>query len=225
MNTEKVKPSNNLYRIMSFDRVVSILQDKKMFFARPSAWDDPHETVLDHENAQSVFGQCWCMKSTSDAMWRIYSQDTLGVRLGTTRARLKAVLRQASASKMIGFKTREVSYERPKDFRRKVAEAQQRFRDDPTLSNAAETLFLKREAFSHEEEYRVVINHREPVASEAKGVLVPVDPARLIRSILFDSRAKPAFAEAFTHYVVGELGFEGDIGQSVLYDRPRHSEL
>ena len=134
-------------------------------------------------------------------------------------------LDQARSQDLIGYKAREVSYEKPKVFRSKVSEARQRFNEKPSLGNAAETLFLKREAFSHEEEYRVIINHRAPVPSEDKGELVPIDPDRLIRSILFDSRAKPAFVDAFTHYVVEELGFDGDVGQSVLYDRPKHSEL
>jgi hypothetical protein len=221
--TETTQTRNNLYRIASFDRVVSILKDKQMFFARPSSWEDPHETVLDHPSAKKIFAQCWCMKSTSDAMWRIYSPDTLGVRIGTTRARLKAELETAKKAKIVRYMMRDVAYHEPAKFRAEIKAARAALADDARLETAASTLFLKRAAFSHEDEVRVVANSRTEVADDAKGMFVPVDPSRLIRSILFDSRAKQAFVDAFTHYIQDELGFEGEIGRSVLYDQPKRN--
>lgn len=34
------------------------------------------------------FGQCWTLKSASDAMWRIYSHDKQGIRIRTTIRKL-----------------------------------------------------------------------------------------------------------------------------------------
>ena len=115
----------------------------------------------------------------------------------------------------------DVVYHEPLKFRTEIKAARAILADDARLETAASTLFLKRAAFSHKDEVRVVANSRTEVADDAKGMFMPVDPSRLIRSILFDSRAKQAFVDAFTHYIQDELGFEGEIGRSVLYDQPK----
>lgn len=41
-----------------------------------------------HTKSSALFAQCWSKVAESDAMWRIYSQNGLGVRVGTTNKKL-----------------------------------------------------------------------------------------------------------------------------------------
>ena len=70
-----------------------------------------------------MFAQCWGKKSMSDAMWRIYSPDHLGVRIKTTRAKLELVLKNF-VKKNEGFKLRlkDVTYEKTPAVRKKTSE-------------------------------------------------------------------------------------------------------
>lgn len=77
MNSE----TDYLYRIFKFEHLVDIFKKSELFFARPTTWDDPYERRIDHPAMNEVFAQCWCRRVVSDAMWRIYSQNTFGVRI------------------------------------------------------------------------------------------------------------------------------------------------
>ena len=92
-----------LYRITSFDRVVQMLESNEIYFAHPSSWEDPYETRLVHRQSQFVYGLCWCKIGVSDAMWRVYSPNNIGVRIRTTRERLRAAL-QDRQSKQPDFR-------------------------------------------------------------------------------------------------------------------------
>lgn len=73
-----------LYRIMDFHRIVQIFERRELYFAHPSTWDDPYEKFIKHPQSHALFAQCWTRASSSDAMWRIYSPNGLGVRISTS---------------------------------------------------------------------------------------------------------------------------------------------
>lgn len=84
-----------------------------------------------------------------------------------------------------------------------------------------DVLFLKREAFDHESEYRAVIYSPEATKVRAqKGIKIPVDPHQLIDSILLDPRATDELASAFSFYFKEKLKFTKRVQQSVLYKSP-----
>ena len=74
----------------------------------------------------------------------------------------------------------------------------------------------KRKAFDHEAETRVLI--RASNASRADfGLRVPVDPHRLIETILADPRMPDPVLWAFRRYVTKDLGFSGSFAKSMIY--------
>src|SRR5690242_11445926 len=91
-----------IYRIFNKNRFVEMLKTKSNGLVHPSKWDDPFENFFlkcsakDKEGRavsleplhRSWFGQCWTTNEDSDAMWRIYSHDQKGVRVGTTIRKL-----------------------------------------------------------------------------------------------------------------------------------------
>lgn len=211
----------NLYRIVKFHHAVDILNGT-LHFSHPSKWDDPYETRVKHSREYMMFAQCWGKKSMSDAMWRIYSPDHLGVRIKTTREKLDGVLK-TFVKKNKGFKRRlkDVTYEKTPAVRKKTGEIVAALNEGWNSSLAADLLFHKREAFSHEEEVRALIFC--PTISEMQknlGLKVDVDGQNFIESIYLDPRAPRPLVEALTNYLKGNLKFSGPVKISELYTNP-----
>ncbi|SDH29022.1 MULTISPECIES: DUF2971 domain-containing protein [unclassified Duganella] len=218
----KDKQNSNLYRIVKFHHAVEILKGS-LHFSHPSKWDDPYETRVKHSHDYAMFAQCWGKKSMSDAMWRIYSQDHLGVRIKTTRAKLNDALTDF-VRKNKGYKRRlaDVKYEKTPAVRKKTREIVDALNGgwQPTL--AADLLFHKREAFDHENEVRALLYC--PSIDQAQkdvGLKVPVNGHQLIESIYLDPRAPEALTDALTRYIVDILKFKGTVQKSELYARPK----
>jgi hypothetical protein len=89
--SEKEILNIDLYRTFGIERLFQLLTEKKLTLLEPSKWDDPYERALQNlvtgQNQQikpGVFGLCWTLQGRSDAFWRIYSPNKLGVRISTT---------------------------------------------------------------------------------------------------------------------------------------------
>lgn len=210
-------PSSNLYRIVSFDRVVQLLKTNELYFAHPSSWKDPYERSLIHQDSQRLFAQCWCRKAVSDAMWRIYSSNSLGVRIGTTHAQLEAILSQAKAPQGISFKIQKVKYLYQEELDFELQRIEKSLRAKHSVSTAMSQLFLKRRAFSHESETRAVIYTSTAQQQGRNAFVVKVDARNLINSIWIDPRAPQEYVDAFTSYLTKEIKFKGTVKKSSLY--------
>lgn len=211
-----------LYRIVRFDHAVQILKGK-LYFSHPSQWEDPYETHIEHDYDHAIFAQCWTTASMSDAMWRIYSPNFLGVRLRTKAGALVQVMRDYT-SKNKGFKRRleKVSYlGQPKYHiatnKIKACIANSGL-DGPSLG--ADLLCVKRSAFKHENEVRAIIydpHAKREKGGALKGILVDANGMELIESILLDPRAPDEICHAMRHYLKEVLGFPGEVRKSKLY--------
>lgn len=223
-NTSK---ATNLYRIASFDKAVDILTSRKLYFAHPSTWDDPYERVLKHDRAKAIFAQCWCRKALSDAMWRIYSSNGLGVRIGTTRQRLHAALSVAKVSQKINFKIQNVEYLYQEELDVELKKAKDSLAANYTFANAVEPLFLKRKAFDHEQETRVLVydNSTYLKDEDTKGITIDIEPFDVITSIWIDPRAPEAYVDAYKFYLKKRLGFPGTVEKSRLYLVPNQLSI
>ena len=166
MSSPDTKSESHLYRIASFDRAADIITGRKLYFSHPSEWEDPYEKVLNHDRAKAVFAQCWCRKGVSDAMWRIYSPHSIGVRIGTTSQRLKKALEVEKARRKLSFKIARVEYRYQEELDAELANARNELAAKYSFENAAVPLFLKRKAFDHERETRVVVFDPEAMKFE-----------------------------------------------------------
>ncbi len=207
----------NLYRILPFDRAVEILQGS-LYFSHPSTWDDPFETIVDHDEAHAMFAQCWCMNGVSDAMWRIYSPNNLSVRIRTTRTKLNAAMSAAGQR----FKKRidQVRYQPSTAVKDRATEIAEELKKKFDPKKAAELFYLKRSAFRHEKEVRALLYHMDAPKNQVKGWPLRVDGHALVESILLDPRVPDHFGEAMKLYLKRTIKFKGTVGKSVLYTKP-----
>jgi Protein of unknown function (DUF2971) len=215
-----------LYRILGFDRVIQIFESGKLYFAHPSKWEDPFENVVEHKAMQSTFAQCWCSKGVSDAMWRIYSPDKIGVRIKIKKSTLTALVKSAANAIGAKAKIKKVAYLPESEVKIKIASLAKRSKseNDPTV--ALNVLFYKRLAYSHEQEYRAVIyDASSKNGSVDKGLTIAVNPHALIDSVLFDPRAPDEVVKAFELYLKKSVKFKKHVGKSTLYRGVEKIEL
>jgi hypothetical protein len=221
MTIAESKAKGKLYRIMDFARVVQIFESKSLYFAHPSSWDDPYEQRLQHSKSHAIFAQCWCQSGISDAMWRIYSPHGLGVRISTTKLKLAATAKQWAAAHGYGWEGREVEYESQRRLNQRLDEIREDLSAGFDAKRAADALFLKREAFQHEDEWRGAIFADDDPKAKRRGISVPIDPHALIDNILLNPRAPAELNDALGHYFRSKLAYARPVKPSVLYQVPK----
>ncbi len=206
-----------LYHILPFHRLVEVFETRTLYFSSPKSWEDPYETRLGGDLVNSVFAQCWCKLGLSDAMWRIYSPDRLSVRIKTTSEMLTEQVRGGlhDWGGRYRVRRRPVDYYLTSDLERAIKEAQAQVSG---VSRTLAPLFIKRKAFKHESEYRIVVYDRNPDERQ-KELLVPVNPHKLILSVLADPRAPDAMVEVFKFFLKEKVKFKGRVAKSALYER------
>ncbi|MBV7552253.1 DUF2971 domain-containing protein [Pseudomonas sp. PDM28] len=206
-----------LYRIMDFSRVVQIFEKGEIYFAKPSTWDDPYEQRIKHAKDHAIFAQCWGQTPISDAMWRIYSQHGMGVRISTTVDKLTEAMK--SACKLHGYRRRlnRVEYRTQKEIDELTRKVAVELRENFDISRATDVLYMKRDAFSHETEWRAAFFTPEASREvEKSGITIKVDPHDFIERILLDPRAPEELVSAFEFYFKNKFGFE-KVTRSRLY--------
>lgn len=96
--------SKYLYRYISFETFVGMIQNKALTFVSPELWDDPKESApfyqLVKETEEAYFKvmlftiyyktycQSWTRAVESDAMWRIYSYDNRAIQIKVAEDKL-----------------------------------------------------------------------------------------------------------------------------------------
>lgn len=222
--TEK---SDYLYRILKFHHAVQLFEKGELYFSHPSGWEDPYEVRVKHKWDHKLYAQCWCKKSMSDAMWRIYSPDRMSVRIKTTREKLCGTMADFTRKKE-GYKRRliDVDYLSTKEIEEKTNQCVKTIKLAPNdldaITGAADILCLKRLAFDHEKEVRAILFCPSKANdTESKGIGIKIKPHEFIQSILIDPRAPKELFQAFKHYFENVLEFKGPVAQSSLYEAPQ----
>lgn len=221
-----------IYRIVSCDRFMEILQSQTNVLVRPKLWDDPFENFILNGVAvlsdggraifgfrDELYGQCWSFHSESDAMWRIYSPNKhqRGVKLKTTIPALYESLysnggRFQDISCFIGRVTYLTMH--------KISEALATENVmDTSGCGIASTLLIKRKAFAHEREVRLIyFNQNETFTADVFSY--PIDPNALFQDAALDPRLSEAeVAEWKAKFA--SAGYKRKVIQSGLYKPPR----
>ncbi|WP_292995291.1 DUF2971 domain-containing protein [Nitrosomonas sp.] len=224
-----------IYRILSFDKLVDIFKKQELTLVKPSNWEDPFENCIlksftidkdgyetYHGNRDDLYGQCWTSRKDSDAMWRIYSPDKSGVKIKSTVEKILTNLVESVGieNAFIG----KVEYRSKKYILGQMKETWNSkliYQGNDVIENIVKTLLIKRKAFSHESEIRVIyfsLNSKP----ESDIHPVKIDPFQLVVEIAFDPRINPNKLAAYQHYLKNEIKFLGKINKSPLYDAPSH---
>lgn len=222
----KKEVTQHLYRILDFTRVVQIFEKGELYFANPGSWDDPYEKRIKHSKNHAVFAQCWSSAPISDAMWRIYSQNGMGVRISTTKSKLESALQDSAKLKRYSSRVAKVKYHSTAILTGKIKNIAADLNDEFQISRAVDALYIKRLAFNHEKEWRATLFSKsaQPL-QEHVGFAVPVNPHELINNILLDPRAPDELINAFKFYFQNKILFKGPVRRSVLYKSPKQIEI
>ena len=141
-----------LYRYISFETFVGMVQNEALTFVLPSVWDDPQENTpfvqfVNQRNSvvemafqvaahNKTYAQSWSELDESDAMWRIYSYNNRSVRIKVSKKKINLL------------DNVDVVYVTYSD----EPFVCENFDDDRLLS----ALAYKRTAFEHEKEVRLI---------------------------------------------------------------------
>lgn len=203
-----------LYRVFSKGRFLELVRTGKNALVKPRLWDDPFENFflqseVEDSSGQKIsteglaedwYGQCWTLNEDTDAMWRIYSHDKDGIKVRTTIRKLFDSFYDdtdtfASLKYLIG----NVQYPTEAEIADFMASAT--FTDIAFGGQAtgfARLLCVKREAFDHEREVRLLFQDTNPKRSAGKAVLFDFDVNAICDEVMVDPRLDDAGVSSLT---------------------------
>lgn len=224
---EGVDMSKALFRIFSFDGLLQMLNENANYLVKTSLWEDVYENFILKEVvkrdgketamnslADIFYGQCWTSRKSSDAMWRIYSPDKKSVKIKTRLGKLYNMITPNDGAFIVG----QVRYYSQAKIEEDISNLPVLTKGE-IISLIIQSLFTKRNSFSHEAEYRVIYvanSEKEKVDSPAKPFLI--NPLDFIENIYFDPRADDAYVERCTKILTNAFNYpKSRIRKSSLY--------
>jgi hypothetical protein len=208
LHLSRIEEDTYLYRYMSISQFLSLVEGRQLHLAKITSWDDTWEGALykvptqiedgeihlpSHSMGDDMFGQCWSLFKDSDAMWRIYSPNCEGIMIRTTAKKFCSIsLPPISVLGRVYYGT-HLPY--PNDVST----------FDPAL--------LKREAFEHEQEVRLLVL----LETDTDAIHVGIDVFDFIEEIIIDPRASDWFVKTIQNYCK-RIGFKISAEKSSLYD-------
>jgi len=232
LNLGALSGKTYIYRVFSKKRLFELFGSRENVLVRPTMWEDPFENFILRSPVKAadgqsgvfsfhddVYGQCWTLLQASDAMWRIYSPCKDGVRIRTTIDKLarsvSAPLGEwAHVQAFIG-KVEYLSEAKLKAFAESV------FAKNLSAEALARSLLVKRTAFRHEREVRLLYLEKSNTKHAGGLYRCGVDPHDLIDQIMTDPRLPTREADALKAEIETTTGYRGEIKRSLLYAPPK----
>lgn len=219
-----------IYRTISVGRLTQMFEEKANVVVRPSLWDDTFEnlalsSVFDSQGEQGSFGfkddlygQCWTLHTASDAIWRIYSNGTDGVRIRSTVGKVfDSLARERKFGPAGETHIGRVSYLSDRGLKKFAAT--HFLGGNLNSRSVAQTLTIKRKAFLHEKEVRLIYHSDNPLNDPI--VKYSIDPHSLIDQIMLHPQLTLLEARKLKNSIEQDLGFKGKIKRSLLYAPPK----
>lgn len=222
-----------IYRMISVDRLYELFSKNQNVLVSLSKWDDPFENfimkskfknpnddLVTIEFRNDFYGQCWTQHKASDAMWRIYSSESKGVRIRTTFSKLAnslaLTLGESKDSECFIGKVSYLNNKKLMDFANSIFKGI----SNPGGDLLAKTLLVKRPAFKHEKEVRLLYFNKGNVVKSCVHKYA-IDPHELIDQIMIDPRLNHKEVEKTKECIKNKTGFKGRILRSNLYVLPK----
>lgn len=213
---------NYLNKFMPLEYALESLQNKYLWLANPTRWEDPFEKrfvtakYIDDAGKEKnfswlgrVFCICFTQTPRSEAYWSVYSRKEIGIQLRINRSELLKELEVFSKDNE-NFKVYigKVEYMKAIDIKKPLSQIP--MVDKPKNINSsdfkARLLLLKRKDFEYENEIRVIVVKQKE--TQERGIRLPIkDIYQLINQITIDPSAGNYTTEALKYYLTGELGF------------------
>ena len=232
LHLSEAELEQNIYRIMPEEYVIGLFQKNENVLSQMRNWKDKFENfqlkiggILNGKPFEYGFqddfvGQCWTRESLSEAMWGIYASDPnrryIRIR-STPRKILNALILEHSKMPQDTCFVGKVLYKREAELK---AEFTNGGRLDVRAANFANILLLKRRAFKHEKEVRLLF-FGDSTDYCAKGLYrYKIDPHLMIDQLMADPNRNRVHWNTDKENLKKATGFAGDIKRSKIYDPP-----
>lgn len=233
LNIGEIELNRHVYRTVSYARLMEMFETKQNTLVKPILWEDTFENfilkstlrdeegrIIEYDLHQRIYGQCWTLEKSSDAMWRIYSPNKDGVRIRTTidlllESLCLAIIDRKRCEHCIG----KVEYLREVEL---IKRAKETFtsRGQITFGKLFKSLLLKRRAFKHENEVRLMFCDFAEGAGVDKLFKYDVEPHKLITQIMIDPRVSHEEFKLIEQGIRQRTSYKGEIKRSLLYRLP-----
>jgi hypothetical protein len=226
-----------LYKYVRLSQFMSMVETSSIPITKVKSWEDTWEMPITRlikksdydflrgvpKTCHMIYGQCWSLNPESDAMWRIYSRNHEGVMIGTSVSKLhtladitNSMLAPVSYYSVLAEGLKEVFVTNPEYNNAAVAVGVSDY--VPALVSA----FLKRTAFEHEKEMRLVTVRskeclRRRYSETGNYIKIEFAPTEFLESITIDPRAEDWYVKMIRHYC-DKSGFPFAPQKSKLYE-------
>lgn len=175
---------------------------------------------VEYDVRNRMYGQCWTLEGASDAMWRIYSSDRNSVRIRTTINHLLDSICSATVDRVSGEHcVGKVEYLRDGELIRRARKTFTPY-GEITFEKLFSSLLLKRRAFKHEDEVRLIFCDWAEGAGEDALFRYDIDPHDFISQIMIDPRVPYEQFKAVERDIRDKTLYRGEIKRSLLYRLP-----
>ena len=233
LNLSEIEIDKPIYRIIKINRLYQMYNSQKNVLLRTRKWQDPFENYIMNSTGElpsgeifsfgfreHFYGQCWTQKIESDALWRIYSTDNKfqGVRIRTTpRILFESLYNNSNKYRDFTCHIGKVKYFSTPGLEKLLKNDAQEWILDRSGAGQARSLLFKRNAFSYEEEVRLIYNSQGNEISDL--FRYSCNPNDLIEDIVFDPRIE--YKLFLKHKsLLKNMGFKKRIVKSNLYKVP-----
>lgn len=240
LNIYRIYPLNRFIEIMKQNQNVlvktSLWEDPFENFILNSTGKLSTGESFTIASRDQYFGQCWSWKRESDAMWRIYSQhikdsktqelitDNIGIKVKSTVRKVFEPLFSIQNNHTNPYNKEiynlnsfigKVKYHSKKDLIKLLKENGSDLILDQLGIGQASTLMLKRLAFTHEKEIRILY-HNNMGNPLDKIYPYKIDPNLCFEEIVVDPRIPEEVYQQIKNKIVN-AGYKNKIVQSGLY--------
>jgi len=230
-----------LWRFISFDKFAAVLETNSLYFSRTDQYDDPTEGLVPYQwniefhkglpeyfsfsqpssKMQTMFASCWYRGADEPAqLWRLNPENSSGICIRTTQARLLKALGAATSSdpKITHLVVGAIKYINHHDYISPI----------PAVRGNAESHhwniwshFLKKKAFIHEQEFRILFDNMEygscPHPSQPEGINLKINLNQLIDKIIISPYVLPHLSEVVRKLLIA-YGLTVEVEQSSLLE-------
>ncbi len=238
--TESLKPGTRLYRTIPLSRFYELFNNRVNVLVRPKLWVDPYENLAltspveiggelgEFGFHEDYYGQCWTTHSISDAIWQNYSAEEngvpTGVRIRSTVGKVLGELSKGYSPSIARIRCfiGKVRYLSDKQL---VRFAATHFADGLGMGGdgrlLADSLLVKRKAFKHEGEVRLIYAATDGTEPNADLFRYDIDPHAMIDQVMLHPKLPEAEVDKLKADIRMQTGFKGPVLHSQLYSRPK----
>lgn len=230
VKTSNLSNDDKLYRYINLKQFISLIESNQISLTKITKWEDTWEipegkipALLDNGEIsypkwsidEIMYGMCWSRKMESDALWRIYSPNKDGLIL------------QTSVEKFNQLNEIHYGLLAPVIYYDNLLKALQELQENNEYPHPFSRAFLKRTAFEHEYEVRLVTFNDEKCLNITREndnfINISLNPLNFIENIIIDPRADDWYVETIKKYCA-RAGFSFVPIRSNLYKADLYKE-